>query len=554
MSNPAYCLYFLIKSDMRNFWKIIGISTICSLFFVWYLTQAATGDTTGTGNITTGTISTGNTTGIQTTTGNSTYTWPLLTYLNEQENGLSLLLSTTYAQLYSTFSKTWLNILKSIEYQSLVCLWAIKDVSLLSQLQKDKMTLTIAFKKDFVDLENQILDLEEKHALQVSDNVNVFDSGTTYESEKAKIKDLIDEKVRIHKWFINNFATSYVTKNNDFLTTFLQYSTANKTLINGIKDKMTKVQVVIDAFSWIESTITAINAKFTGLNDLLQKMEDSKIAWLANLDQTIQPLIDSNVKKYVKLQTFIDDLTKQKTYVVNQYQSDFDQYLADNFQTWYSRSWYLDLKNQVNVFKAKFYTITNQLNCTSILSINDEGTALLAKINAMRIVVNSWLAKIESGGINPMFKDQLYSGFQSLYIQKFKQRYTEYSNYIKNYITTMLENLVGSLVPTPTPSTTGTVPVVSSPVVTVPPVKVSYVFTKPFKSGEYGEGVKALQTLLTTIKLYSWTIDSIYNKATKNAVYRFQLSKWLLKGYEKKPSVWWWMGPTTRNSLNLLTK
>lgn len=539
MSNPAYCLYFLIKSGMKFFWKLIGISTICGIFFFGYVIQASTGDSTGTGNTTTWSIITGTN-----STGSVKYTWSLLTYLNEQETSLSLSLSTTYAQLYSTFSKTWLNILKSIEYQSLVCLWAIKSVSLLSQLQKDKMTLTIAFKKDFIDLENHILDLEEKHALQILDNVNVFDSGTTYESEKAKIKDMIDEKVRLHKWFINNFATSYVAKNTDFLTTFLQYSTANKTLIKGIQDKMTKVQGVLNAFSGVELAVASINAKFTGLDDLLQKMEESKIKGLANLDQTIQPLIDTNIKKYTKLQNFIDELTKQKIYVVNQYQTDFDEYLAKNFQSRYSLTWYLALKNQVNTFKAKFYN-DGHLNCTNILSTNDDSATLLTKINAMKLAINSWLAKIETDWVSTTFQDQLYSGFQSLYVQKFKQRYAEYTSYIRGYITKFLENII----PISLPTTTGTVTVISAPI-----IKSTYVFTKPFKSGEYGEGVKALQNLFTTINLYSWAIDGIYNKATKNAVYKFQLAKWLLKWYEKKPSVWWWMGPATRAALNKLTK
>lgn len=86
-----------------------------------------------------------------------------------------------------------------MEYQSLVCFGAIKDESLLSLLQKDKTALTISFKKDFIELENQILALEEKKNLQESDGVNVFDLGTTYESEKAKLKELIDSKVKLHK-------------------------------------------------------------------------------------------------------------------------------------------------------------------------------------------------------------------------------------------------------------------------------------------------------------------------------------------------------------------
>jgi hypothetical protein len=106
------------------------------------------------------------------------------------------------------------------------------------------------------------------------------------------------------------------------------------------------------------------------------------------------------------------------------------------------------------------------------------------------------LAKIEKDGISTTFKDQLYSGFQSLYVQKFKQRYTEYINYIKEHIKISLRNFVASIAPTTT--TTPTTDVV------VPAEKVTtYVFTKPFKSGEYNEGIKALQNLLTTIQLYS---------------------------------------------------
>jgi len=105
------------------------------------------------------------------------------------------------------------------------------------------------------------------------------------------------------------------------------------------------------------------------------------------------------------------------------------------------------------------------------------------------------LAKITSDGISTTFKDQLYSGFQSLYIQKFKQRYTEYSNFIKDTVKTALKNIVSSV--TQTGDTT--VPVVAASTGKI----VNYVFTKPFKSGEYNEGIKALQSLLTTLKLYS---------------------------------------------------
>lgn len=168
---------------------------------------------------------------------------------------------------------------------------------------------------------------------------------------------------------------------------------------------------------------------------------------------------------------------------------DFDEYLTNNLQSRYNRTQFVALKNDVEKFKAKYYTNTNQLNCSSVLSTTDESAALLARITAMSTAVGSGLAKIESEGISAAFKDQLYSGFQSLYIQKFKQRYAEYTAYLKDYIKIALRNFVNSLTPTTTTTTISTSTEKST----------AYIFTKPFKSGESGDGVKALQNVLTTV-------------------------------------------------------
>ena len=530
LSNPAYCLYLLIKSDMKIFWKLLGISLVCTTVFFWLITKAATWDITGTGNISTWGITTGT---VNTWT--ISYTWSLLTYLTTQESGILALSNTTYGQVYTAFSKTWLNILKSIGYQSLVCLWAIKDVSFLAQFQKDKTALTIAFQQD-------------KQSLQTSGGVNVFDSGTTYESEKLKIKNLIDTKVALYQWLLATFATNYAAKNIDFLTTYLQYSAANQTLIQGIQTKMNAIQSVLNAFSWVEDTITAINAKIPWLDDVIQKIETAKTAGLANLDTTFQTLIDATIKKYTTLQNLSGGLSQQKAYIINEYQTDFTTYLNNTFQGRYDRSQYLALKDQIDAFEAKYYTINNQLNCTNILAMSDQATELISKITNMQSLVDSWLAKIWSDGISTTFSDQLYSGFQALYIQQFKQRYTEYTTYIKNYIMTAFKNSLSSLTSTVinTVSTTWT----STPTVKAP----KYTFTKPFQNGEYNQGIKTLQNILTKLQLYSWAIDGIYSKATKNAVYQFQLNKGLLKGYKNKPAVWWRMGPATRAALNKLSQ
>ncbi|MEI6773747.1 MAG: hypothetical protein WCL18_02780 [bacterium] len=76
---------------MGNFIKITGITILCSVFFLGFVTKASTGDGIGTGSVLTGSIP---------------YTGDLLTYLNTQKSGVNSLMMTTYDQLYSIFSKT----------------------------------------------------------------------------------------------------------------------------------------------------------------------------------------------------------------------------------------------------------------------------------------------------------------------------------------------------------------------------------------------------------------------------------------------------------------
>ena len=125
------------------------------------------------------------------------------------------------------------------------------------------------------------------------------------------------------------------------------------------------------------------------MDDLIQKMENTKNQGLTNLDKSIQPLIAATIKKYKKLQNLTDELTKQKTYVVGQYQLDFDEYMNNNLQNRYNRDQYIALKSEVNAFKAKYYASVSQLNCSNILSTSDDGTSLLAKIATMNTAVGS---------------------------------------------------------------------------------------------------------------------------------------------------------------------
>jgi peptidoglycan hydrolase-like protein with peptidoglycan-binding domain len=56
--------------------------------------------------------------------------------------------------------------------------------------------------------------------------------------------------------------------------------------------------------------------------------------------------------------------------------------------------------------------------------------------------------------------------------------------------------------------------------------------------------------LLNNLGFYTWNIDGVYSKSTRNAVYAFQIANWLLKWYEKSSQTRWWMWPATRKALN----
>lgn len=519
MSNTAYQLYFLIKSDMKKFSKMLVFLSMLLFCCIALHSYATT----------------------------TTYDGALIDYLQAEKTSIGDLFDTTYDTVYAAFAKTWLNIVKSVEYQWLVCLWAISDGWLLAQLQKDKITFKVWFNRDFVELEKRILGLEEKKRIQEENNITMFDPGTSYETEKARLKDEIDTKAQTYRTLIASFSTTYTRETAKLINDFQLYLAANQQLLAGIKNKMTNIEKVASGFAKLDTTITTINSKITGLDDLIQKIEISKTKWLTALDSTIKSLLAINTKRYKRLQTLDGVLTQQKLYVLGQYQMDIDEYVSNSLQNRYDRSQYLSLKDDVENLTSLYYTSSKQLNCSNILSSLDTGASLLARIATMQVAVNSWLANIEKYGITSAVKDQIYSGFQSMYIQKFKQRYNEYVAYLKNYISISLKNLVAS-------NANNTTEVSTSSQTTSTEKTNTVVFTKPFKSGQYSQDIKALQNVLTTLWLYMWAIDGVYNVATKEAVYQFQLSKWLLKWYENRPDVRWYFWPATRNAINNLTK
>ena len=77
-------------------------------------------------------------------------------------------------------------------------------------------------------------------------------------------------------------------------------------------------------------------------------------------------------------------------------------------------------------------------------------------------------------------------------------------------------------------------------------------FTKSFNKWDKWEEIKNIQIILNNLGIYSWTITSIFDSKTIDAVYEFQIKNWILSMNNSNTLSKWWVGPATRNKLNWL--
>ena len=125
-----------------------------------------------------------------------------------------------------------MNLIKTINYQSLVCLGVMsKDSPILLQMQQDKEQIKLAFLRDFLQLDSDISTLEEKVNIMAQTNVNLFASGTNYNTEKARLITAITNTVNLHKGFIQNFETTYMSKIAQFSQDVIDYTRQNSGVV-----------------------------------------------------------------------------------------------------------------------------------------------------------------------------------------------------------------------------------------------------------------------------------------------------------------------------------
>lgn len=471
-----------------------------------------------------------------------TFSGDIVQYMQTQKAMINTLFDSWYANVYQELSKTWLAILRTTDYQSLVCLWIFPVDSILSTLQKDKITLKTSIARDISELDNRVTGLEEKNRLQKENNVDLFE-WSSYAIQKSLLKNDIDTIFAKDRWFIQAFESWYRAKIRSFIIDYAQYSTQNKDLVKTINTKISKLAFILSGYNAIQDKIATMYDAM-GIGDTMDKFASLKTAALAALAKQLDPIIALKVKIFKVLPWLSGELAVQKEAAIKQYMLDMDEYFASAFQRRYDRTAYNKLVESFTKFQTTYYT-NQRLNCTTVIggASDDTWLALLsAQIIKVSANISSGIAAAQTSTSKEVFKTALLSGFQKIFNTTIiKQKVTAFQNGIKSVITN-LQNLLTPTTPT-TPTTTGSTDTNVLP--------LGFVFTKPLTLNQQSADAGALQQVLKALELYSWPINNTFTQATKDALYAYQLQKWILTK-KSSASLRGLLGPATRASLNKL--
>lgn len=479
----------------------------------------------------------------------SIFSWDLDKYSDSLKNGLISQIDSGYDKLYNEFQKTWVNIMKTIDYQSLVCLGVLSSESgMFLSMQNDKQTLKKEILKAFADIEIEIATLEEKEGILEKNWVNLFDSANWYEYEKKLLKKEIDNLVKQQKDKISDYLDNYSDKVRSFTKDFASYKSGNKELIAWISDKIFKIKDLIESYSWLETKISKLNNLLFSSSTFETAIKNLKKVAISNYEKKIMKLIDKQVSRYKKLPSLESALEDEKQKSLDAYALTFDESLSKVFSKFYRYDRYLSVLESIDDIEDTYY-MKWKLNCKNILTSNSN---LSSKINLLNKDITSVLASVESwsklaqsSGYSKKFRTDIVSSITNFYKTPSTNAYKNFEKTVSLKIRELTSNIT-SWSSQELPSEDVVVWEEDGITWIVP----GFSFKNPFKNNEKNEDIKILQELLIRLSYYSWAVNGIYDNATLNAVYLFQKNNWLLKWYENKPSVRWRMWPATRALLN----
>lgn len=463
--------------------------------------------------------------------------------LKDYKDTLSNYLETTYQMLSWKYTVNVLPLIKSPNYQSLVCLWIINPSTLWSDLLKEKDKIKSDLLWEYVLLSTDILLLEGKLKENLIDTM-------TYSAEKSRLEIKVTNFNQAWNSLIVSFESTYWTKMNLLSQDINKYISQNTELLKTLNDKVIKIQSAVENFKTLEDSILKLNNKISDWNNIIWSLSDTK----GNMEKTLSSKLD----EYVTLKTNIykqliwlnDILSKQKSMVIRLFSLDLDEKLQGNFSKWYDIKDYEYLKEQVQLLKNSFY-VNDNLNCSKILNTTLDlwsyfGT-IDTKIQGMITKLNNWLVILNQSWSADSIRSDLVNWFKDFYFKNYDSTFNEFKNFSESQIKILMAKFDSNLNNQSNNNQSNNNQTNNQVENNFDIVKF---FTKAYKKNEKHENIKTLQNLLKSLSLYDWAVDWVYGQKVINAVYQFQLNNWLLVWYEKRPNVWGWMGPATMKKLN----
>ena len=460
---------------------------------------------------------------------------------------------TAYARVYQKFETSGAALMKTLNYQGLVCLGAMNNWSFLQQMQDDLKFYKVDFLNKYNTIVTSFWTLEQKQRMYQDSNVSLFTYGS-YDKDLAALSAQYTEILSGHKQNLVAFQIKYEQSLQSFVSQFTTYVKKNQTFLSQITSKLALIQALDTRFSALSNVLDAHRLRVLGTNaTIFSTLPGLKYKSIVAFDQSLQQIADAQIKKQRILKSLSWALLPQKSIVLSGFTQQFDSTYATFLSNWYDSSAFDALQSKIATLHSK-YASGSTYNCSAILSTSgfDIEIADLVK-NITQLSWSLFSGKIVTPVSSGDFQKKLsswYTSFQS----KQKSLMTSYSTFVQTTTQKMLNEykknaqIVTPIISEPIPEP------ISEPLPNEVPqgfiAPIGFSFSQPFTTNQKHSSISILQQLLQSLSYYIGPVNGIYTKDTKAAVYQFQLDQGLLKWYEKKPQTRWWMGPATRAALN----
>ncbi|AHB41318.1 hypothetical protein P148_SR1C00001G0527 [candidate division SR1 bacterium RAAC1_SR1_1] len=461
--------------------------------------------------------------------------------ISQEKITIENMFDSSYNKVYQNFQTSVGGFLTSLNYQGLVCLGVISDTSLLQQMQNDNKNLKIGFLNAYATFYADALDIEQKQRIYQDTKVSLFPNGKTYETEKTRILTSLNQLILNQKNLATQFQSSYENKIEKFVKDVKDYSEINKDLLVTIGNNIQTIKNIDEQYKKLNSDLLNYQIQLAGSgNKFFSKLYVLKKASLSGLDSTFQTIINNEVKRNKILPSLGLELHQQKIYALGLYEMQFDEKMNMLLNKWYDNKEFTQITKNIQLFSST-YAPLGKVQCSSFVS----STGFLKELATITNQIKNFSKTVSlqnSGTINSVqFKDAI-TKWIPLIIQLQKDITSTFKNAVIQKKQVLLNDYKKQLLPTSDQTT-----LVETPSIIV---DQGFKFTQAFKKGQSHNDITILQQLLTKLGHYKGIIDGIYSAQTIEALYQYQLSKNLLKGYEKKPQTRGWMGPSTRSELN----